>query len=136
MRVVLDTNVFVSGIFFGGVPGLVLDLWKAGDVELVVTEAILSEYEDVLRRLAERYPEVDPDPILGLVTKKGFFVQAARLAVSVCADPDDDKFIAGALGGQAKVIVSGDRPLLDVSGHQGVRVLKPADFAAEFGPGG
>lgn len=134
MRVVVDTNVFVSGVFFGGVPGLVLELWKVGDVELVMTEAILSEYEDVLRRLGARYPGVDPDPIVGLVVKKAIFVQAARLPAPVCADAGDDKFIAGAIGGRAKVIVSGDKYLLEVSGHKGVRVLKPADFAEEFGP--
>lgn len=100
-----------------------------------MTEAILSEYEDVLRRLATRYPGVDPDPIVGLVAKKAIFVRAAPISRAVCSDADDDKFIAGAIGGQAKVIVSGDRHLLGVSGHQGVRVLKPADFAAEFGTG-
>jgi len=134
MRVVVDTNVFVSGVFFGGVPGCVLELWKGGEAELLMTEEILAEYVDVLHRLAARYPSIDPKPIVELVARKGFFVQPAPLARQLCVDPDDDKFSAAAIGGQGKVIVSGDKHLLDLSGHKGVRVLKPADFASEFGP--
>lgn len=85
--------------------------------------------------LAAHHPGVDPDPIVGLVAKKAFFVQAAALLRAVCSDADDDKFTAGAIGGQAKVIVGGDKHLLDASGQQDVRVLKPADFDAEFGTG-
>lgn len=114
---------------------MVPELWKRGDVEPVMTEAVLSEYEDVLCRLAARYPGVDPDPIVGLVAKQAILVRAARSSHAVCSEPDDDKFIAGAIGGQAKIIVSGDKRLLDISGHKGVHVLKPADFAAEFGTG-
>lgn len=120
-------------VFFGGAPGRVLDLWKSGEVELLVTEDVFAEYVDVLRRLTARYPNVDPDPIVGLVAEKGLFVQPAVLPESVSVDPDDDKFIAAAIGGRGKVIVSGDKHLLDVSGHRGVRVLKPADFASEVG---
>jgi putative PIN family toxin of toxin-antitoxin system len=132
MNVVVDTNVFVSGVFFGGVPGRILDYWKLGRMDLLMSEEILSEYVDVLRRLAERYPRIDPDPIVSLVVKKGVFVQPCPLSVQVCVDPDDDKFIAAAIGGHAKSIVSGDQHLVDVSGFQGVVVMRPADFAARF----
>lgn len=60
MNVVVDTNVFVSAVFFGGVPGRILDFWKRGQMDLLMSEQILSEYVDVLRRLAARYPRVDP----------------------------------------------------------------------------
>ncbi|MDX9980814.1 MAG: putative toxin-antitoxin system toxin component, PIN family [Lentisphaeria bacterium] len=51
MRVVLDTNVFISAVFFGGVPGKILDMWREGGIELLLSAEILAEYEDVARRL-------------------------------------------------------------------------------------
>ena len=51
MRVVIDTNVLMSGIFFGGVPGEVLRRFSEGQVELALSLAILAEYRNVLARL-------------------------------------------------------------------------------------
>jgi len=132
MNVVVDTNVFVSAVFFGGVPGRILDYWKLGRMDLLMTEQILSEYVDVLRRLAGRYPKIDPDPIVSLVVRKGVFVQPIHLSEQVCVDLDDDKFIAAAIGGHATSIVSGDQHLVDVSGFRGVAVMRPAEFVARF----
>jgi predicted nucleic acid-binding protein len=55
-------------------------------------------------------------------------VQPDALDVEVCVDPDDDKFIAYALACGAKLIVSGDKHLLDVTGYRGIEVLKPRTF--------
>ena len=57
MRIVLDTNVFISGVFFGGAPGMILQAWRSGEVSLVVSKPILEEYERVgaeLSRSEER----------------------------------------------------------------------------------
>ena len=77
---VLDTNVFVSGVFFGGAPGRILSAWADGSIRLVVSPEILEEYEATGHRLAAAFPEVDLDPLLALVTKEGIVVQAARAA--------------------------------------------------------
>ena len=136
MKVVLDTNVFISAVFFGGVPGQILEFWKCGQVELVTSEELLSEYVDVLHRLAGRYRGVDTAPIIGLVIKNALFVEPAALAGPVCDDPGDDKFIATAMGGHARVIVSGDSHLIHVSGHKGIEVLRPAAFIARMSDNG
>lgn len=57
MRVILDTNVLLSGVFFGGVPGRILAAWAAGQLELVLSPAILTEYRRVGADLARRYPD-------------------------------------------------------------------------------
>lgn len=54
MKVVVDTNVLVSGIFFGGVPGRVVNAWLQGQVELVLSPSILDEYRRVGRELATK----------------------------------------------------------------------------------
>lgn len=57
MKLVLDTNVLVSGIFFGGVPGRVLTAWSVGEVDLVLSPAIVDEYRRVGAALAIRHAE-------------------------------------------------------------------------------
>ena len=64
MRVVVDTNVLVSGVFFGGPPGRVLEVWRDGLVDLVVSKEILAEYVRVGERLSEGFPGVDLEPVL------------------------------------------------------------------------
>jgi predicted nucleic acid-binding protein len=108
-------------------------MWRDGRMELLLTAEILAEYEDVVHRLRDRYPCVDPDPIIHLVVRRGTYVQPALLGEEVCADRDDDKFIAAALGGAGRVVVSGDAHLRAVSGYRQVIVLTPAEFLREYG---
>ena len=82
--------------------------------------------------LAEQFPSIDLRLILELVTSKAELVRAKSLSEPVCVDPDDDKFLACALKSKCKVIVSGDKHLLHVSGLREIRVLKPREFVDEF----
>jgi len=133
VKVVCDTNVFVSAVYFGGTPGKVLDMWRDGKIELLLTADILAEYEEVIKRLQERYQSVDPDPVIHLVVRRGTFVEPAVLDDIVCADRNDDQFVAAALGGGARMIVSGDAHLRAVSGYRGIEVLTPAQFVKRHG---
>ena len=132
MRVVIDTNVLVSGVFFGGVPGRILDAWRDGKLTLVVSPAILEEYERVGAVLATQYEGAELEPFLALVAVHADVVQAAPLAEGLCADPDDDMFMACALAGAATVVVSGDKALRRVSGWSGIEVLAPRAFADRY----
>lgn len=80
---------------------------------------------------AER-PQVDLNPILTFLIEHAKVYQPVELSESVCEDPDDDKFFACALASGSKVIVSGDKHLLKVSGYQGIEVLKPREFVDKF----
>lgn len=64
MRIVLDTNVFVSGVFFSGPPHEILTHWRDGKLRLVVSVEILDEYGRVGKRLAASHPGVDLEPFL------------------------------------------------------------------------
>jgi putative PIN family toxin of toxin-antitoxin system len=94
VKVVLDTNVFISGIFFTGPPYDILSAWRDGDVKIVVSAEILDEYQRVGSALTEQFPDTDIGPILELVTVEAELVHAPRLSEPVCKDPDDEKFIA------------------------------------------
>jgi putative PIN family toxin of toxin-antitoxin system len=131
VRIVVDTNVIMSGIFFGGVPGRLLDAWAAGRVELVLSPAILDEYRRVGAELAAKYPARGEalTPVLALIAMNATLVDAAPLTERVSADPDDDKFLGAAVAAQVNIVVSGDADLLDVSGWRHIKVLTPRKFA-------
>ena len=128
MKVVLDTNVLVSGIFYSGPPSAILRAWKQGKFRLILTPPILEEYKDVAARLGERFPGIDIARIIELVIVESELCRPVALAQPVCADPKDDKFIATAISGKANVIVSGDKHLLNVSGYHGILVVTPRVF--------
>ncbi|HTY25668.1 MAG TPA: putative toxin-antitoxin system toxin component, PIN family [Desulfomonilaceae bacterium] len=132
MRIILDTNVLVSGIFFHGPPHQILKAWRVGKLELAVSPKILEEYYRVSEALVEQYATIDLRAILELVTIKAEMFTAESLPRPVCVDPDDDKFLACALASGSKLIISGDRHLLQVSGFQGILVLKPRQFVGEY----
>jgi putative PIN family toxin of toxin-antitoxin system len=132
MRVVLDTNVFVSGVFFGGLPGRILEAWRDGKLEDVVSREIIEEYVRVGDELKARFPGVDLGPVLELVAASATLVAPPPLSEPASRDPDDDKFLACAVAARAEVVVSGDRDLLAVSPYRRVSVLRPRDFVNDF----
>ena len=132
MRVILDTNVFISGVFFSGPPYRILEAWRDGKLQLVASQEILEEYQRVGETLAEQFPGVNLQPIIDLVTTNAEVFPNQVLPESICEDPDDDKFIACALAGRCRVIISGDRHLLKVSGFRGLTVMSPRRFIDEY----
>lgn len=138
MKIVLDTNVLVSGIFFGGVPGRILTAWAAGKVALVLSPDMLDEYRRVGVMLGSRHPEraAALEPVLALLAMNTSIVNARPLAKPVSEDPADDMFLAAALASRARLIVSGDKHLLRVSGWRGITVLTPRQFMDDYLGGG
>lgn len=132
LKVVMDTNVFVSGVFFSGPPYQILQAWQAGNFEIVVSQEILDEYRRVGEILAEEHPKIDLNPILTLFIENAKVYKPAKLKEPICEDPDDDKFFACAIASQSEVIISGDKHLLKVSGYEGIEVLKPRDFLDKY----
>ena len=132
MRIVLDTNVFVSGIFFSGPPSRILEAWRDDNVQLAISPDIFHEYQRIGSELSKQFPIVDLNSILGLVIIHAVMFPSPKLPEPVCEDPDDDKFIACAIASKSNVIVSGDKHLLKVSGFRGINILKPREFVDIF----
>ena len=109
MRIVLDTNVFVSAVFFDGVPGRILEAWRDGRLHLVLSAAILDEYQRVGQVLSAPSTGVDLEPILALLTVEAEIIEAPALPEQVSPDPDDDKFLACAVAAKARFVVSGPK---------------------------
>jgi putative PIN family toxin of toxin-antitoxin system len=131
--VVLDTNVLVSGLLFGGAPGTLVDLWKAGRIRPVMSQKMVDELLWVLAypnfQLAEEdihyllYVEILP--YVQLVN-----VRSGR--VMITADSSDDMFLRAAAAAGATYIISGDRHLLQIKFYKQIPILSPAEFLSRF----
>ena len=132
MRIVLDTNVFVSGVFFGGQPGRILAAWRDARVRLVLSPEILEEYVEVLHRLEKLYAPVKAEPVIELILAGSEIISAPPLKEPVSSDPDDDKFIACDLASKARVIVSGDNHLLSMERYRNIDILSPSRFVKKY----
>lgn len=130
MRIVLDTNVLVSGIFFAGPPHEILKAWRAGSLGLVISTDVLDEYQRVAEELSQQFPGVDVFEILDLLTVGSLVVHASSLPEPVCSDPEDDKFLACAVAGSAEYVITGDRHLLKISRYGSVEIVTPRWFLA------
>ena len=128
IKVVLDTNVFVSS-FFGGNPRKIVDLWKNGEITLCLSKTIIDEYIEVLKRLGLQN-ENELEELLNLFAR-GFNViftaKTPELDV-VKEDPDDDKFIECAVALNTKYIITGDKALTSIQNYMGIAILNPKDF--------
>ena len=131
-RIVVDTNVMISAVFFKGKPDVILDAWRAGKLEIILSQEIIEEYSEVLERLSNKYPAINTSGILSMFTTGCRMVEPEVIDKQICEDPDDDKFIAAAIGGETEIVVSGDKHLLDVDGYSGIEILRPAAFIERY----
>ena len=132
MKVIVDTNVLISGIFFSGPPFEILKAWGDGSIEIILSSEIADEYIRVAKTLTSRFPLVNVDRILFLVVTHSNMIEVQPITHQVCEDPDDDKFLSCALASGCKVIVSGDKHLLKASGYQGIIVVTPRVFIQQY----
>jgi len=134
MRVVLDTNVLISAIFFSGPPSRILSAWIADRFDLVVSTEILAEYREVAGRIGATFPGVQLGPVLDRIALHALLVMPVQLPDDACADRNDVKFLECALGCGADCVVSGDRALLRSSGYEGIEVVTPREFVQQLLP--
>jgi len=132
IRVVIDTNIFVSS-FFGGNPKKIIDLWKNEEIALCLSKDILDEYIDVLQRVGLK----DENEIGELLSffAKGFnilFTTNVPQIKAVKDDPDDDKFIECAVALKADIIITGDKALITIGKYMGIKILTPQEFLKTY----
>jgi len=112
-KVVIDTNVFVSGIFFSGPPSRILKAWQEDRIQIAISEEIIEEYRRVMEELSKKLETIDIDSILELLFIEAELVPSHSFETPVCEDPDDDKFLACAIASKSPYIISGDKHLLN-----------------------
>ena len=132
MRIVLDANVLISGVFWSGYPFRVLDLWAKDKLTVLVSESILREYSDTLGEIGARQGETHlAESWIKFVFNYSTLIDVES-RVDVCRDPDDNKYLACAIDGTAEVVVSGDRDLLDLGAFHNIPIVNPRRFFDMF----
>ena len=128
IRVVIDTNVFVSS-FLGGIPRKIIDLWKDGHIVLCLSQDIVEEYLAVINRLG-----LDNEQELSHLTKlfaegynSVFTAKTSNIDV-VKEDAADNKFLECAVALNSKIIVSGDKHLTSIRKYIDIDIMSPREF--------
>jgi len=132
VKVVFDTNIFVSALVGGGPPRELLERWTHSDAfELIVSPILLDELSDVLSRDKFRrwFALDDAETLIARLRREATAVNDPEAAEPVTADPDDDYLIALATGAQADAIVSGDSDLTELAGAKPT-IYTPTQFLA------
>lgn len=128
----MDTNVVISGLFFGGNPGMVLRHIVSGGTECFASPKILKEYQEVFGRMISKGKGRDPgtEGLSMFVSSLSFVEDSGKAKVS--RDPDDNKFIDCAVSSKSLYIVSGDDDLLSLRSYGDVKIITAKEFVDSF----
>lgn len=129
LRVVLDTNVFVSGLRVKrSKPAQIVDLWREERFQLIVSDAVFEEYLVVLSQPVLKIDLADVRAVMQYVYLKAEFIHPGQRIHVVKDDPSDDKFIECAAAAKADFIVSGDKHLLALGEFGDIKIVSVAEF--------
>lgn len=128
MKVVIDTNVVISALLFGGIPGRLISLWKEQHIQPLASKEIIDEY---LRVLAYPKFQLSPEEIEYLLYQEILpwfeILEVSPGSNFIAEDPSDDKFIWCAEAGGADFIISSDQHLLTYQTDK-ITVLRPPEL--------
>ena len=133
MRVVADTNVLISALMFGGLPGRFLDLALRREFALVTSKALLDELDEKLRGKFA-VSESDARAIREKLERSANLVDPNFQLNAVPDDPDDNRVLECAVAGKADFIVSGDRHLLRIGNYAGIAIVTVREFLESWSP--
>ena len=132
MRLVLDVNVWISGLLWGGSPRQIVNLAKSGKITIFVSEPILSELAEVLVRAKfqarMRSLDITADDLLNIAQQLSENCVPVSVNIPQLRDPDDAVILGTAIAAKAMLIVSGDLDLLVLKEFAYIPILTPNDF--------
>ena len=140
MRLVLDTNVLISGLLYpGGPPSRLVKAWRAGAFDLVISDFVIDELTRIWTHLASRL-KASPNDLADFIDTIGVRAELLRIDAAMLAqastarlrDPDDLPVLALLIGSGADYLVTGDKDLLALAGA--CPIMAPADFVDRFVP--
>ncbi len=129
MRVVIDTNVLISAIFWTGKPKQLLNRVRHDEITFVTSSDLLNELKEILMRRDKPFHLSDNEAEQVVETMRGMAeVVKVHSRVTVCHDEMDNKVLACAIDGKAEYIISGDIHLLGLGSFKSVRIMTVSDF--------
>ncbi len=132
LRVVADTNIYISALNFGGVPEQVLALARRGRLDLFISKPILDEIEGVLKRKF-RWPASRAREAASTIREFAKIVEARERIAVVKNDESGNRVLECAVAAKARIIVTGDSHLRDLGSFRGMRILSPRTLLDTLG---
>jgi putative PIN family toxin of toxin-antitoxin system len=132
VKIVLDTNVYVSATLSKGNPYHVLNSAESGETDLYISPFILDEIEDVLNREKIPFEDEDVERFVDKVLTIATVVTPDDTPEVIEEDPSDNHILACALEAEAEYIVSGDGHLLELEEYEGVEIMDPTEFISKI----
>lgn len=133
MKVVIDTNVFVSGIFWeGNFCSNIIEKWKKRKFDLITSMDILDEFVRTLKSFKIRMADDMINEQRNLIIENSTIVESTTKIDIVKGDPDDDKFIEAAVAGKADIIISQDKHLLKIEEYNRIKIISPEEALLIF----
>lgn len=131
MKIVIDTNVLISGVFFGGFPKEVLMAVIEKRITACASAAIVDEYIEVINEMISRKKgKLNPNLLTPLINAMEIIVPTSD--INECRDPDDDKFLECAVDSSALFVVSGDSDLLVLKSCNGINIITAKEFCETY----
>lgn len=131
MKIVIDTNVLISGVFFGGDPRQVLDAVIDSKIKAYASPDIIEEYQEILEEMIYRKQgHLNKDLLKPLFQK--FSIIIPTVSTDICRDPDDNKFLDCAKESKALFIVSGDKDLLVLEHYENTEIITAKEFCEKY----
>lgn len=127
MRAVADTNVYISALNFGGTPGEVLGLGRAGAVQLFTSPSMLKEIEGVLLRKFH-WSARDAREAIAAIHEFAQVVRPKETIHVITEDESDNRILECALEARADVVITGDRHLQELKTFRGFSTVSPGKF--------
>ena len=128
LKVVLDTNILISAILFGGKPRQILEKAIRGEIRLCISEPILDELKGVLQRSKFDYSPEMIQVILKELMGVSDFVNASKTIDVVLEDPEDNRILECAVEAEANYIITGDFHLLKLSRYRDIEIVNAFTF--------
>lgn len=125
LRVVIDTNVFISGLIWGGNPKIILESWLRGKFTLLMSPYLCFEIVSVYERFNNPKEDVER---LKLYLETQTIKILPRKKVNVCRDKKDNQILGLCLVGEADFLITGDKDLLSLKKFGNTKILKPKEF--------
>ena len=127
MKIIIDTNVVISGTFFGGYPRKIIEAVVNDKVSAYASKSIINEYKEIVDEMISMKQGKLNKNILDPFIQKLIIIKPTS-KIKLSRDKDDDKFIECAIDAKASYIVSGDKDLLDIKKHKNVEIVTAKRF--------
>ena len=132
MKIVLDTNVLVSGLLTPfGPSGEIVRMVSAGELILYIDARILSEYEEVLHRPKFKFDKDNIRILLDFIRLYGQFVSSLPLKNRL-PDPDDEPFLEVAIAGKVRSLITGNIVHYPPLSREEIKIFSPSEFLEFF----